>query len=296
MPRIGINYNLNLIATNMENARYAHALALTPLATGKRINKLRDSPTQLNEYMRLSGEISRKKQYQFNISTARTRVNITDSVLSELDGVIKEAYELGIQGLNGSLSANDLANVTARLNSIDSTILSLGNTKIGSVYLFSGFKSATQPFTGAAGVFNGDTNAVNIKVSATRDVQVSLSGSDLFTGTNGNTDVFDTIDDLITAVGAQDATALGTALTGLQTVMTKIQTDRSSMGNSIKQLEAAGDFLNNLEVANSERLSTIGDTDVASATSELSYREFSMKSAIAVAQRVMEISLQSFLQ
>ncbi len=296
MPRIGINYNLSMIATNMEKSRNSHSRAIEPLATGKKINKLRDSPTQLNEYMRLMGEVSRKKQYQFNISTARTRANITDKVLEELDGMIKEAYELGIQGLNGSLSAGDIANITARLNTIDSTILSLGNTKVGNVYLFSGFKSGTAPFTGAAGVFNGDTNAVNIKVTATREVQVSLSGSDLFTGTNGNTDIFDTMDDLITAVGAQNATDTGTAINNLQTIMTKLQTDRSTMGNTVRQLDAAQNFLDNMEVANSERISVLSDTDIATASAELSYREYSMKSSIAVAQRVMEISLQSFLQ
>ena len=294
MARIGVNYNLLIMNKNLAQNRESHSNAIIPISTGRRINNLGDDPTQLAEYFRLQGELSRIDQYTFNINTARTRVNITDSVLGELYDVSNELYELGIQGNNGSLTAGDIANISNRLDDLNATALDLANTRMGNNYIFAGFKSTTQPFDGTPGTFNGDSNDIDIKVTATRSIKVSVDGDALFTGGGGNTDIFQTISDLKTAIQAQDSAAIGTALTNLQAIQAQISESRGSMGSALNDLTSSESFLNSLELNNSERLSVISEIDIAEASTELSYREFAMKAAFAVANRVMEISLQSF--
>lgn len=304
MARIGIQYNLNLMNTNVRRNRKTYSDSLEPLATGRRVNKLRDDPTILTEFFRIQNKLSRKEQFEFNISAARTRVDVTDTVLQELNELVNEAIEAGIQARNGTLNTDDISNVVARLNDLDTEALGIANTKMGNVYIFSGFLSSTQPFDGTPGTFNGDSNDINIKVTDTKQVTVSVDGDALFTGGGGNTDLFQAIDDLISGIQNQNnaapndeatTNAIGDAIDDLRAVLNQISTARSGMGNTQKQLDSALRFLENIEVADSERLSTLIDTDIAAASTELSFRQFTLESAFAVSRKVLEVSLTSFL-
>lgn len=295
MVRVGVNYNLTLINANTTRNRLAHSEALLPLATGRRINKLRDDPSVLVEFFNLSAELKSKEKYDFNINTARSRINVTDAVLEEINNLIVSAYEAGIQGANDGLNADDISVLVSRLNDIDADVLSLANSKIGDVYLFSGFQSTTQPFDGSAGTFNGDTNDVRIKVTDTTQVTVSVNGDDLFTGGSGNVDIFDTIDNLITAIQARDSDDINTEIANLQTIMANMQVARGEMGNALSQLDTAEEFLSKFEVTNSERMGVIRDADLAEAATKLSYQEFALEASYAVSRRVLDISLTSFL-
>lgn len=304
MVRIGIQYNLNLMNANIRKNRESYTNSLQPLATGRRVNSLKDDPTVLTEYFRIQEKLKRKDQYGFNISSARTRVDLTDSVLQELNDLVNEALQVGIQARNGTLNSDDLNNAISRLNDIDSSILDIANTKVGNVYLFSGFLSSTQPFDGTPGTFNGDTNDVKVKVTQTKQVTVNVSGDDLFTGGSGNQDIFQAIDDLISGIQNQNnaapndeatTNAIGNAIDALYSVLNQVSEARSEIGNTQKELTASQRFLDSLQLTDTDRLSTLIDTDIAAASTELSFKQFTMESAFAVANKVVQVSLTSFL-
>lgn len=304
--RIGSNYNLVLIEQNIRKAREAHFKAMEPLATGRRLNHLRDDPSKIAEFFRLQNNIVRKEQYQLNINTARTRVNLTDSILSELTELTNQVYELAVQSNDETLSATQVTSITDRMNDLYDDIVDLSNTKIGNTYLFSGFATDTPPFSATGNPppaapmqFDGNTSTQEIKVSSTRTVQVGLNGDFYFTGdsqgTNSTVDAFDAIQTLMTNITNRDTAAIGTSITDIQTVLTQFNSARAVMGNSMQQLDAAENFISTLELADSERISALVETDIAKATSDLSYSEYVLETAFAASKRVMEISLQSFL-
>ena len=304
--RIGSNYNLVLMELNIRNARAAHLEAMEPLASGRRLNHLRDDPSKIAEFFRLQNDLARKEQYQLNINTARTRVTMTDAVLNETTELMNQVYELAIQGNDETLSTGQVATITSRIADLYDDIVDLANTKIGNDYLFSGYQSTTPPFsaTGAAlpaaqMQFDGDTNTQEIKVTSTRNVQVSLNGDYFFTGDlqggSSTTDVFTSIQQLIEDLTNRDTVEIGNCINDLQTSLDQFAEGRAIMGNSMQQLVSADNFLATLELANSERMATLVETDIAKATSDLSFREYVLETAFAVSRRVMEVSLTSFL-
>lgn len=294
--RIGTNYNLLIMKQNMERARREHGELAIPMSTGRKLNRISDDPSRLTTVMDINQSVGRRDQFLFNINAARARLNITESVMGQINGLVQEAYSLAIQGNNQALTQAEIGNITSRLTAIKADVLSLANAKQGGIYLFSGFKSTTQPFTGAAGVFNGDTGSIAYKVSATKSVAVNVDGSALFTGGSGNTDVFGTFDNLIADVGASNSTNIGTRITELQNVMSKISTDRASIGGNVQSLQFTEDVLDDTYRQNAERLSAINDVDMAEAASDLSLKEFLLQAAVAVSRRVMSVQLQSFFE
>lgn len=295
MTRIGLTYNILLMQHNMANAKQAHSDSILPLSTGKSINRLSDYPTRISELFNVSTRITRGEQYGLNINAARTRVSVTDSVLEEMNNLVTEAYTIALQGNDASLTVDDIAGITQRLTDIKTSLVDLANTKQGSTYIFSGYKTSTVPFSGTPTVYNGDTNILRIKVSSTKTVVASINPSIAFMGTSGGRDMFDNMDDLVTAIQARDSAAIGSRITDMQTVMSQFSIARSTMGNALKELDISEEFISDSKQRDSERISVLSDLDVAQASAELSYREFALKSSYAVAKRVFDISLQDFL-
>lgn len=296
MPRVGTAYNILLAKQHMEKNRLAHTKALEPLATGRVINRPSDEPSRIAEYFRQMGEVTRIEQFDLNVSTARTRVNVTDSTLSSIGELLNEVYELALQGNDQTLTPEELSYLTSRLTDLKADITDLANTKLGNIYVFSGYKSSTQPFTGTPTVFNGDSNTINVKVTSTKQVRVSIDGDETFMGGGGGVDIFDTIDDLVTSIQARDEVAVGSLITDVLQAQDQINTARATMANSTKGLDTAENTLAELNVQISERVSVLSDVDVATATADLGFKEFTLKSSLAVARRVMEVQLQSFFE
>lgn len=299
VTRMSTDYSLSAITQNIQKARLRHFQATEPVSTGKRLNHLSDDPTKISEYFRLQKNLERTDQYKLNINTARTRLEMTDVVLSEMVDLVNEAYELGIQAIDPSLSATEVTSISNRITDIYADITDLANTRVGDVYIFSGYLSDVQPFTANGAppppmLFNGDSNTVNVQVTESKQVAVSLDGNALFTGGGGATDVFLALDDFNTAIQAQNTTNIGTGLNNMQTILDQFYAARATVGNSMQQLDTAQRYIERKELTDTERLSLISDADLAEATSELSYAEFTMQSAFAVSRRIMEISLSSF--
>lgn len=296
MARIGTNYSIFLAQKQLSQNRLAHTNAMEPLSTGRRINRASDEPTRLSEYFQQRGALSRIEQYQLNVSTARVRVNVTDAALQEVSELLGEAYELALQGNDQTLTAGQLTFITDRLKDIKTDVLELANTKHNNKYIFAGFLSNTEPFTGDPVGYNGDSNVVNVKVTSSKNVQVNVDPDEVFLGGGTGVDIFDTLDQLVTQITAKDDAAIGILITDMQTAVDQISSARSTLANSAKSLDFADQNLNDLTVQISERISVLSDVDIAAATTELSLKEFALQSSLAVTQRVLSIQLQGFLQ
>jgi flagellar hook-associated protein 3 FlgL len=295
VQRVGNGYNLLIVKQAIAVNRAQHTKAMEPLATGRRINHLSDDPARLAEFFRVSNDNGRIAQYNLNISTAKTRINITDNVLSQTTQLIQEVNDIALQGNTQTLNQTEINGMTQRLSDIKAEILDMANSKMGSNYLFSGFKFSTQPFTGNPVTYNGDSNTISVKVTAQKNVQVSVDGDSIFTGGGGGKDIFATIDNLISDIQSQNDTQIGADITDLQDVQDQVLTARTTLGNSSQSLDSATTFLSQLGISSAARLGEIADVDMAKAATDLSFYEFTLKSAFAITQRVLSITTQSFL-
>lgn len=291
--RVGNQYNLLIVKKALSDNRASYTKSMEPLSTGRRINHLSDDPARLAEFFRVGNENNRIQQYNLNISTARTRINITDNILNQVNQLVQSVNDIALQGNVQTNNTTEINGMVQRLTDIKNEILDLANSKIGNNYIFSGYKLTTQPFSGTPVAYNGDSNVTYVKVTAQKNIQVSVDGDATFTGAGGGKDIFATIDNLISDIQSQNDVQIGADITDLQDVMDQIIQARTILGNSSQALDTSESFLAQLGVTSAERLGQIGDVDMAQAATDLSYFEFTLKSAYAVTQRVMDITTQS---
>jgi flagellar hook-associated protein 3 FlgL len=125
------------------------------LSTGLNVLTPADDPVAAVRALDLQGNIDKTAQYQDNIATVRSRLNIEEASLSSAEEILFRAKELTIQALNAPINANDRLSIKYEIDQLLDNMVGLANTKnANGEYIFSGDLSNVPPFS-----WNGDANA-----------------------------------------------------------------------------------------------------------------------------------------
>lgn len=155
-------------------------------ATGRRILRPSDDAGGASVAMSLRRQIGNLETFVAATSGARPQVDLAASRLEEGSGLITEARELIIQGMNGSLADGDREQIATQLELLNQQLLDVANSQSGDRYLFAGTDTSTRPFelTDVAGqrrvVYRGNTDGQRILIGREATLEVSANGADLF--------------------------------------------------------------------------------------------------------------------
>ena len=123
-------------------------------------------------------------RFNTNIDRARTRLNVTENVLTDSTNVLTRAYELALQGRNDTLSAVDRKAIAREVTQLKNTVMALANSRDASGnFMFSGFKLGTKPFeVDEDGViqYHGDRGAHSVQISEGLRLRSGVDGATLF--------------------------------------------------------------------------------------------------------------------
>lgn len=144
-----------------------------------------DDPSSSARVLGLNQSIAKIEQFDENAIYAKQRIELEESTLDSVSLTLQRVRELTVQV--GNIGTGDLETrqaITSELKQRIDELLDLANTRdVNGDYLFSGFKSRTQPFfSDGAGNFtyNGDQGQMEVKIGNTRQITVSDSGADVF--------------------------------------------------------------------------------------------------------------------
>ncbi len=154
------------------------------VATGKRMQNPADDPAAATKALSVRGLLSETQQYAANIDSARSYLNVEESVLINVGDVLQRVRELAVRANNGILTDEERSAVAAELEERLEELLGLANTRASNgEYIFSGFQSRTRAFTpnAASGYdYQGDEGQRFLRVSASMQIAVSDSGAEVF--------------------------------------------------------------------------------------------------------------------
>jgi flagellar hook-associated protein 3 FlgL len=158
------------------------------LASGKKIQAPSDDVNGMMRAMDYQLNINDNNQYTRNIATAATGLKFTDTILTSVsDTLLKIKSMITLHSSNVS-DPMTIAMDSQTATSLKNMLLDLANTKISDQYVFSGFKSDTQPYQNTsvpALDYQGDSGKVNIPVNKGATVQANVTGNDAFSYTIG---------------------------------------------------------------------------------------------------------------
>lgn len=157
------------------------------MATGRRILAPSDDPVAAAQALVVSQQQSINQQFIDNQGNAASQLTELEDRLNGVTNVLQAVKTRVVEAGNGAYSDSDRKAIAADIRERYQELLGLANAadSMGN-YVFAGFSAKTQPFSvsGSPGErtvsYQGDDGRRQLQVDASRIMDVSESGSDIF--------------------------------------------------------------------------------------------------------------------
>ena len=274
----------NVINTNVKALMASNALnkngrvqrdVMESLSTGKSINRASDNAAGLSIRETMTAQINGLNAAVKNANDSISMLQTADGALNETSSMLQRMRELAVLSVNDTYSATQKTAMATEFNQLSSEIDRTAsqtqwngmNILNGSGGLYSGVGSTGQ-FTFQVGANNAQTISVTIG-----NVAIASAASPVLGGTT-----------LSAVSGASIATAAtaATAITNLDSALTVLNAQRSTIGAMVNRLTHAVDNLTNVAQNATDSRSKVEDTDYAAATSELARTQIIAQAATAI--------------
>lgn len=277
----------------------------TTIASQKRINKPSDDPIGTGKVMDYRQTLASIEQYQTNIQTGKTRLEVTEVNLDLVDDLLQVVR--GIGQVETSQTAESRQQAAEGIKDIFDQVLDLANSELNGNYLFSGYQTKTAPFSRDDTLattfdqftvtYNGDDGDARFIVAHNTEISIDADGRPLFhNAAAGGLSVFDAMRDLIVALENDDSAGISTQVDLLDAGRDQINTIRANNSPILYQMETTENYWQNYEPKIQELLARQEEADITQAVVELQQIELAYQTTLATAARVIQPGLVNFLQ
>lgn len=275
------------------------------IASGKTAQQYAEIPRDANQLVSLERNIQLSEKFSQNIDQAVARLNIMESSIATMVNRATEVLGIMSQGLSGSY-IDDLP-----LQQFSATFLeeaaALINTQHEGRYLFAGSLTdrvpvdlndpAYTPAAGLPGVFTADFDYYQGDQTL-----LSVRADDAFETVYGITGDNPAFEEMLRALeymdyaGANlDKQVLTEAYNLMKSAIDGLSDLRGQIGANTLVLEKTKDGHQNFQTYAENIVSSIEDTDIAAATTQLSMDELTLQGSYLALSRLSSLNLISFL-
>jgi flagellar hook-associated protein 3 FlgL len=276
------------------------------ISTGKQYLTPADNPVVAANLIDFNQNIQENQQYQTNISSAQSRLQLEDSSLSSAISTVQSIQELTTQGLNASNSAANKQQIANQINQLNQQLLTIANTKdANGEYIFSGNITNQQAYTVTTGApntytYNGDSGQQSSIIGPNRQVTQGDPGSSVFgaistgTLTEGSiTNVFQAVNQIVTDLN--NNTPSNASLTDLSNALNTMETTQASVGSRLQVLTSQQNINAQTILDNQTTSSAIGDLNMPQAISQLDMQQTTLQAAQMAFTKVEGMSLFQYM-
>ena len=182
------------------------------VSTGKNILRASDDPVAAVNLSVAKEQSMLLRQFQRNIDSAQTRLNMTDQTLQESVNVLVRFSELITMARNGALNEEGHLAISTEMKQLKEVLLGLANTTDANGQgIFSGYNGEGRPFELAVDgsvEYLGNRGQNNLQISENMTIATNIDGGSAFMRINtegGRRSLFDIVDLTINAVETASA-------------------------------------------------------------------------------------------
>lgn len=271
----------------------------TQAVTQKRVTKPSDDPVAADQVVTQSAGLDRTRQYLRNVSHLNAQLRAAEGTLTSASNLLERVRSLAIAQSNSALTSNQRAIAASEVRALRDELLQLANAKFGGRSLFAGRRTDVVPFSlqpDGTVSYAGDDGAIELQVGDSTRIAATSPGSRVFQSRRGELDIFTEVQGLITALDANDVTAIEAQIERLNDSFGQVEREVSSVGSRMALLETMEQGLNSVEQTLQTSLSETQDVDLTQAIADLASQQSTMEVSMAVAARILPLSLLDFLR
>lgn len=263
-------------------------------STGLRVEVASDDPAASTSIVGAGSSLRAIDQYQRNINAATARLAAEEESLGSLTIILERVKELAISQGTATASAQTRLTAKAEVDKLMQQAIQLGNQQYEGEYLFGGDQSHLAPFQAAVPPFASapPTGYRRAEIASGLYVRATRNATEVFL----NTGVLAAIDQVSTALAANDDAAIRTSIYGLDSAHANLQIILGETGAQSAQLEVADSNLRALDTSLRAFKSNLQDADLEKAVTDLVSRQSAYQAAMLSTSRIMGMNLTDYLR
>ena len=273
---------------NLQTAQSKMADSVERLSSGLRINRASDDAAGLGITNALTQQINGANQGVRNLNDGISLVQTAEGAIAAAQEMGQRILTLATQGANGTLGATERTAIQSEMRQLMTAI-----NGIGTRTAFSGNTLFNVAIASAAGtakftlqVSNTTTDIISLDQTAFKIIGTGTGAGVAATdnATGQASDLINKINaaNVVSAVGADAATAMQAIITSANTYITNLSTQRSLLGAYQNQIEFTVSNTTELASNLSAARSNVQDTDYASETASLTKGQILQQAATAM--------------
>lgn len=269
------------------------------VATGKRVERGSHDPAAAAAIAVERGRLAATDAYKAAGNSAKSRLTVVDTVLSDLLQQVSAAQVTVIGARGSTLTAAQREARAKELEGLRDAMLQDFNTSFGGTYLFGGAAATTAPFSkngsGVVSAYQGSTSEVAVDIDSTLDVPIAFNGDAIARGGEAD-DLFVVMNRAIDAVRNGDAPALDTATADLQKAFDRVTAAQGRVGTSLRFIDEDTLRLGEAARAATARITALEEVNMAAAVSGMTQAETVYRAALGAAAQIQRVSLMDYLR
>jgi flagellar hook-associated protein 3 FlgL len=286
----GFQLRLQHLAADLKNLN-------EKIASGKKLNRPSDDPIAMVEAMQFKTTTRQIDQYGRNLKTAVSWLATSESALSKILELVERTRELAVQMSSDTQNDETRDGAAVEVGELLDEAISLGNTQLSGQYIFSGYETATAPFTRVlvgdieTAQYNGDTNDFRVQIGKDENLTAGKNGQTVLMDSG----LFDTLGNLKKALEDNDWAGINAQLGNLTSVENHLNNQIADIGGRQHRAEVKENILSQIQIELQERLSLAEDADIAEVVTQLNSAQVTYQAALAAASRLQGMSLLNFI-
>jgi len=253
--------------------------------------------------LKLSDVISQQQDDIANLKNVNAGYKEEEAVMMSMSNMMIRMQEISIAARSDTYASSDIDIFAIEVEGYMDDIRGLANSRDSNGhFMFAGTKVTTLPFTkNAAGtvIYNGNQTEPKLELDTGYKLPLSISGNKLAgVITRGATkiDMFQVMQDFVTALKANNKVGVDTAIDELKVVSSNL--NKNLVDNGLRQnlVDQRRDIGEGKILIYKGLLSDAQDVDYASAITQLSSDMLGLEAAQSTFAKVSQLSLFSFLR
>ena len=272
------------------------------LSSGRRVNRMSDSPVDGAAAMRLRAEQSANEQVGRNIADGLNTLGAADGTFTSMSAMLQRVRQLVVSGLNDTNSAGERESMATEIDQLKAGLIGLANTQYLGRPVFAGTQDVTAAFDTTTGQYLGNASPVQRSVStdSSATVDVTVTGQATFStlfSDSGDVSGAGILTRISAALRAPGGPAtLNAELSNLDAASATMQNARSMIGvqyNRLLSVQGTGQARLDAVTAS---LSDAENIDLPKAIIDMQVQSTGYQAALGVSAKIIQPSLLDFLR
>jgi flagellar hook-associated protein 3 FlgL len=269
----------------------------TMISSQKKILVPSDDPIVAGTSLELQAEKSANGQYTKNLEKLKMLGGFYDSSMSTIHDLLTRAKEIAVSQSSDTMDASTRASAAEEVGGIIEELVTVGNTKTGSTYIFGGKKADAAPFSIDGGynvTFNGTTDVPSVAVDKGAQQPLGIAGSKIFISADVN--IFDALRDFKTALENNDTTNIRNGLDTIDKSLTLTEDNTAYVGTYTNQIDTLT-TLNGVRDTNlSQTISSMTDADMVQTISDFNALSTTYQTLLYTLSKVQDLTVLNYLK